>query len=61
MKVTVQINENLIDRLYSSYCDNRDCSDCSSQIMINDKFDSCKEKYLANQLESDIQKILDRI
>lgn len=58
MKVTINLDPLVVERLFQDYCNERECHSCPCQIIVGDKFDSCKEKYNELVLKVDAQDII---
>lgn len=59
MKVEIDIDRYLIEKMFSNYCSNQTyCSDCPSQVVINEIYDGCFDKYADLHFKNEFQKFI---
>lgn len=61
MKIEVNVNENLVESMYNKYCNTIECVDCKCNILPNEKYINCYEKYKKEYFKYDIQDKINRM
>ena len=61
MEIKVTLDENTIEKLFNNFCENNECSSCSCQIILEDEYEACNEKYRETILKNDFNSIINEV
>lgn len=57
MKIQIEVTEQTKINMYHQYCETQlECSDCCCNVLINEDYENCKEKYIKLFLKDEIEK-----